>query len=676
VPKHQIQIYLTGVPIPGTSLQIKGFGALVDGLAPGRSLVIGGSAKLASAGVDLLNINAGIRVNKDSASLTIAGEPLNGGEVPLVWDDPKPGLTVEKGGLTFLKANGQATLNWDRGTLALNGSVASVGDLLKGQTSFSIDKKLNFGMFGDFEAEPPKEIPLIGGIKLGRVGGGILFSNDNNYSNDYAAAWTKIGVEFEVGIGPFSKKIDLKKDVGARIYFDGKFGKFLGADDVEKLGTDLKTGVADIGSGSLLQGAAQNQIRSLSIPSDTNIASPSSQNGQVIQDPLLAVDQVGSGKFLGIQMDNQAVADGAIFYGAFYNSPQITQNTTGGLLAVDVTKVGKKIQALSNDKSSFYIVPLDPSFYKGVLHGDGYIQPVAVKDFSPSGDSISNALKDNSNGSIGIDLPEQGNVIRQGVINYADRGSHTPDSKFTLFEFSNDDPRLNMEAATKAVQEPTASPLPNASSLIDITYDASSSNTNPMVSLFYTKQKGQNGSSIAEDLVGQNGQNSYVWDTSSVPNGKYYIYAVVDDGVNAPEVRYLNQPVVIKQDGQKEQFGKTSTDRLNRLSTEQAMVGNMNDSLTNRHLQQSGKHHSLGQVNHAHMLVGTAKADVFGLGHDNFVQIKHFDINADRFHVSGASFDQLQIVQQGSNTLIEWNNKPIAQLNGVQAQSITKAAFV
>ena len=48
---------------------------------------------------------------------------------------------------------------------------------------------------------------------------------------------------------------------------------------------------------------------------------------------------------------------------------------------------------------------------------------------------------------------------------------------------------------------------------------------------------------ISENADGQN--DTYVWDTSGVPNGDYYVYARIEDGVNAPVIGYSSGVVSV-----------------------------------------------------------------------------------------------------------------------------------
>ncbi len=81
--------------------------------------------------------------------------------------------------------------------------------------------------------------------------------------------------------------------------------------------------------------------------------------------------------------------------------------------------------------------------------------------------------------------------------------------------------------------------LTTASTSVNIQYDAHDSDDTAKISLFYSKDNtSANGILIVDNLVEQDGSGSYTWDVSNVPNGTYYVYALIDDGKNAPVVSY------------------------------------------------------------------------------------------------------------------------------------------
>ena len=74
---------------------------------------------------------------------------------------------------------------------------------------------------------------------------------------------------------------------------------------------------------------------------------------------------------------------------------------------------------------------------------------------------------------------------------------------------------------------------------------------NATISLYYdTDSSGADGALIAsglsEDPDGA-GDDTYVWDTTEVATGTYYVYAVIDDGVNDPIVDYSDGALTIER---------------------------------------------------------------------------------------------------------------------------------
>ncbi len=85
-----------------------------------------------------------------------------------------------------------------------------------------------------------------------------------------------------------------------------------------------------------------------------------------------------------------------------------------------------------------------------------------------------------------------------------------------------------------------------------ITWTDEDLDDNATISIYYdTDDSGENGtliaSGLAEDLDGAGDQ--YTWDISGLPEGNYYIYAVIDDGVNPPVVDYSDGVISIAKTG-------------------------------------------------------------------------------------------------------------------------------
>ncbi len=59
------------------------------------------------------------------------------------------------------------------------------------------------------------------------------------------------------------------------------------------------------------------------------------------------------------------------------------------------------------------------------------------------------------------------------------------------------------------------------------------------ISFYYdTDKTGYNGTLIAKGLSEDDSVNQYIWDCSEIKKGAYYIYAIIDDGINPPVYAY------------------------------------------------------------------------------------------------------------------------------------------
>jgi Ca2+-binding RTX toxin-like protein len=127
---------------------------------------------------------------------------------------------------------------------------------------------------------------------------------------------------------------------------------------------------------------------------------------------------------------------------------------------------------------------------------------------------------------------------------------------------------------------------------IDISYSASDPDSRPVVSLFYSSQQGvADGLLIASGLeVGD--EQLYSWDTSRLPDGDYFFYAVIEDDINQPEYSYFSGSVIIGSggnlfdgvelplSGDDVLSGTTGSDALNGLAGDDTLSGGAgNDTL-------------------------------------------------------------------------------------------------
>jgi len=79
-----------------------------------------------------------------------------------------------------------------------------------------------------------------------------------------------------------------------------------------------------------------------------------------------------------------------------------------------------------------------------------------------------------------------------------------------------------------------------------INYSAFDSDSDAAVQLFYdTDAAGFDGVPIGTEQLESDGSASAPWDTTEIPDGSYFIYAMIDDGNNAPVFDYLETPVTV-----------------------------------------------------------------------------------------------------------------------------------
>lgn len=81
---------------------------------------------------------------------------------------------------------------------------------------------------------------------------------------------------------------------------------------------------------------------------------------------------------------------------------------------------------------------------------------------------------------------------------------------------------------------------------VSISYNASDSDNDAAVSLFYDSDaSGLDGILIDSGITETDGVGVSTWDTSGVPDGEYFVYLMIDDGINAPVIAYSQQSVSV-----------------------------------------------------------------------------------------------------------------------------------
>ena len=70
--------------------------------------------------------------------------------------------------------------------------------------------------------------------------------------------------------------------------------------------------------------------------------------------------------------------------------------------------------------------------------------------------------------------------------------------------------------------------------------------SNAKISLFYDNDpEGCDGTTITTGISEDDETDSYVWDLTGLPTGIYWIYAIIDDGINPPVCRYAPGALII-----------------------------------------------------------------------------------------------------------------------------------
>jgi hypothetical protein len=82
---------------------------------------------------------------------------------------------------------------------------------------------------------------------------------------------------------------------------------------------------------------------------------------------------------------------------------------------------------------------------------------------------------------------------------------------------------------------------------VEVGFDALDADSTAKVTLFYdTDNQGNDGVPFATNLAESDGASIYTWIPAYVQPGEYYVYAVIDDGVNAPITSYSGQTITIE----------------------------------------------------------------------------------------------------------------------------------
>jgi len=274
-----------------------------------------------------------------------------------------------------------------------------------------------------------------------------------------------------------------------------------------------------------------------------------------------------SGGLLGVLgCDNFGLVKNAYATGTVHN----TSNRTGGLVAQAGCIFGYSSPHIENayyagsiENGGGFVGHLDTGSAVTYAH----IENAFAASNQPTGDAFVDYANAQSSGLNNYWLNTPDNPANPGslseppiaitAVDYFYFGSNEPMASWDASQWyfsSTDYPKLKWESG---VCDNDSCPLPTAniapqiniirpsgiSDFANETYTIQWRDYEPddkaTISFFYdTDNSGEDGILIVNNLTEQGRTGTYSWDTSSIPAGDYYIYAVIDDGVNAPVVDY------------------------------------------------------------------------------------------------------------------------------------------
>lgn len=200
--------------------------------------------------------------------------------------------------------------------------------------------------------------------------------------------------------------------------------------------------------------------------------------------------------------------------------------------------------------------PIDTSKYHNLTFKMGITGAQSVNDGSIARVQwrVHGETKDNESQDIIINHKAGGWVMSEVTLDMRtilqETGSHLSNSGWTgMVESFRIDPHEFCDGRQFFFDDVKITADWTAYGSFPIEWSLTDTDNNPSVSLYYdTDDMGYNGTLITTLSGVAAGAGTYAWDTSSVPNGKYWIYARVDDGTNV-NTSYPGGPVIVRNAG-------------------------------------------------------------------------------------------------------------------------------
>jgi uncharacterized repeat protein (TIGR01451 family) len=213
-------------PIPAyPSFFFQRIGGAVDNFAPSNpkdleaSFTIGATLGPQIGGTRLARAQGDIKVNKNSIEGSLTTDILTAKFE--FWGD-------EYGPFSLITDKSTATLDWSKGTFKFVGESNVFDGFFVTTGTFIANTNFDFGFSRTGQLGVPNFIPVIGGISIANSNLAVSFTNDGNYSNDYAAGWG----QYTINTWWNSYNVTL----GLRIAFDGTISR-IGSANIPKIGS-------------------------------------------------------------------------------------------------------------------------------------------------------------------------------------------------------------------------------------------------------------------------------------------------------------------------------------------------------------------------------------------------------------------------------------------------------
>ncbi|MBN2842926.1 MAG: hypothetical protein JXM68_07540, partial [Sedimentisphaerales bacterium] len=108
-----------------------------------------------------------------------------------------------------------AALNWEKGTLSSGCTLTALDGLITIDGKFNADSNMNVNVIGQGKVTIPSIVPLWGGRQISGATSQLVFTNDDNYGNDFVAGWGSLSMSILGKVRTIG--------LGLKVNFDGSY---------------------------------------------------------------------------------------------------------------------------------------------------------------------------------------------------------------------------------------------------------------------------------------------------------------------------------------------------------------------------------------------------------------------------------------------------------------------